>query len=109
MNAVDKELYLKWVAKAEEDLLAATRLMRDEPLASVVCFHCQQAAEKYLKALLALHGRSAPKIHDVETLAAAAMDLVPPLADVLTPARRDRKSTRLNSSHIQKSRMPSSA
>ena len=26
-----------------------------------------------------------------------------------SPARRDRKSTRLNSSHIQKSRMPSSA
>ena len=28
---------------------------------------------------------------------------------VLTPEEKDRKSTRLNSSHIQKSRMPSSA
>ena len=31
------------------------------------------------------------------------------LAEYLEPQRRDRKSTRLNSSHIQKSRMPSSA
>ena len=36
--------------------------------------------------------------------ATAAEDLGPRLT-----ARRDRKSTRLNSSHIQKSRMPSSA
>ena len=31
------------------------------------------------------------------------------LADFATEVREDRKSTRLNSSHIQKSRMPSSA
>ena len=30
-------------------------------------------------------------------------------ADTVDPTGRDRKSTRLNSSHIQKSRMPSSA
>ena len=32
-----------------------------------------------------------------------------PVHEVTATARRDRKSTRLNSSHIQKSRMPSSA
>jgi HEPN domain-containing protein len=37
-------------------------------------FHCQQAIEKYLKALLTLSGVSAPHTHDVEKLLA----LLPP-------------------------------
>ena len=35
--------------------------------------------------------------------------LLPPGEKVISWKKRDRKSTRLNSSHIQKSRMPSSA
>jgi len=34
----------------------------------VVCFHCQQAAEKYRKALLEELGLTVPKIHDLERL-----------------------------------------
>ena len=34
------------------------------------CFHCQQAIEKYLKALLTLSGVSAPHTHDLEKLLA---------------------------------------
>ena len=44
----------------------------------------------------------------VSVLSGAHMTLVPRILDGLR-ANRDRKSTRLNSSHIQKSRMPSSA
>jgi hypothetical protein len=33
-----------------------------------VCFHCQQAVEKYLKALLTLLGIPAPRTHDLEVL-----------------------------------------
>ena len=33
-----------------------------------VCFHCQQCAEKYLKALLEELGRHVPKIHDLDQL-----------------------------------------
>jgi HEPN domain-containing protein len=33
-----------------------------------VCFHCQQTAEKYLKALLEENGLKIPKIHDLEEL-----------------------------------------
>jgi HEPN domain-containing protein len=37
----------RWVAKAEEDLAAAERLLSlDDSLASVVCFHSQQAATR---------------------------------------------------------------
>ncbi len=43
-----------WVQKAEHDFLAAVDLgrRRKKPLHDMVCFHCQQAAEKYLKARL---------------------------------------------------------
>ncbi len=34
----------------------------------LVCFHCQQAAEKYLKAVLNEQGLPAPRTHDLEDL-----------------------------------------
>ena len=40
---------------------------------------------------------------------AMAVLMAGPVIDGLIARRKDRKSTRLNSSHIQKSRMPSSA
>lgn len=57
----------QWVAKAEEDLINAEHtltLLERCPL-STVCFHAQQAAEKYLKALLTLHHQPFPKSHDL--------------------------------------------
>jgi hypothetical protein len=42
-----RRVALRWIAKADEDLAAAERLMSlDDSLAAVVCFHCQQAVEK---------------------------------------------------------------
>ena len=81
MSEADKELFHKWVAKAEEDLLAAANLLGHEAvLASVICFHSQQAAEKYLKAFLALHGKAAPRIHDLEALIGLGLDFDTSLA-----------------------------
>jgi HEPN domain-containing protein len=59
----------QWVRKAEGDLQVA----RDEagvlhPVRDAVCFHCQQAAEKYLKALLQELGLPVPRTHDLEKL-----------------------------------------
>jgi len=55
MNALTAE----WVDKAEHDFSTAQRVMRqteDEPaLPDIACFHCQQCAEKYLKAFLTEH------------------------------------------------------
>ena len=62
----------EWLAKAESDLLTAThtlKLGRRCP-ADAVCFHAQQCAEKYLKALLVYRGFDFPKTHDLEALAA---------------------------------------
>lgn len=76
-----------WVAKAEEDLLMArSALRRKVPLTSSACFHAQQCAEKYLKAILVAQGRSFPKTHDLlglSNLCAQAGVLVPVGIDAL--------------------------
>ena len=61
----------EWVGKAENDLLNAThtlKLGRRCPT-DTVCFHAQQCAEKYFKALLVLREIDFPKTHDLEALA----------------------------------------
>ncbi len=66
----DAEEIREWLKKAEEDFAGALHLQRrrTKPLADLVCFHCQQAAEKYLKALLILHEVTFPKTHDLVSL-----------------------------------------
>jgi HEPN domain-containing protein len=49
-----------------------------------VCFHSQQAAEKYIKALLQERGVPFPKTHDLDTL----VGLLSPHDAVLDPLRR---------------------
>jgi HEPN domain-containing protein len=58
-----------WAARAEEDyLLAQSALRRKKPLTSGACFHAQQCAEKYLKALLVRAGQPFPRVHDLLAL-----------------------------------------
>jgi HEPN domain-containing protein len=58
-----------WIRKAEEDWQGACELAaRNPPLRDLVCFHCQQAAEKYLKALLQEVGAVLPKTHNLKDL-----------------------------------------
>jgi HEPN domain-containing protein len=50
---------LAWVQRAEEDYaIAAASVRRKQPWTYGACFHAQQCAEKYLKAILVAHGRS---------------------------------------------------
>lgn len=60
----------QWIVKAEEDLLNAehTLTLRENCPVSTVCFHAQQCAEKYLKALLTCRGIDFPKTHDLVVL-----------------------------------------
>lgn len=54
----------QWIAKARNDLLDAdNNLASDRVPADTVCFHCQQAAEKFLKAVLAAKGIPPPRTH----------------------------------------------
>lgn len=63
-----------WTEKAEHDFMAAEHAMElaEEGLTDIVCFHCQQCAEKYLKALLLHRDMAFPKTHDLRLL----LDLV---------------------------------
>jgi len=52
---METDLYKEWVDKAEQDVQAAFRLLRTCPVQvpDVICWLCQQCAEKYLKAFMA--------------------------------------------------------
>lgn len=69
MNDRHVELALRWLEKADHDLITArqTLLLPDGPT-DTVCFHAQQASEKALKALLTFHRVSFPKVHDLVLL-----------------------------------------
>ena len=61
-----------WLLKAENDLIMAKDerfLKKDGFVTDGICFHCQQAAEKYLKAFLVLHSVDFEKTHNLEFLA----------------------------------------
>lgn len=60
----------EWVEKAEADYKAAVDLnrRRKEPLPDMVCYHCQQCLERYLKAYLVAHGITPPPIHSLVQL-----------------------------------------
>ena len=56
----------EWVEYAEEDLtVAKSALRRNKPLTTSSCFHSQQCAEKYLKAMLIAKDAEFPKTHDL--------------------------------------------
>ena len=58
-----------WIASADDDFEATKALLRlRKPLLAGACFHAQQCAEKYLKALLILKDVDFPKTHDLPTL-----------------------------------------
>ncbi|MCL5279516.1 MAG: HEPN domain-containing protein [Planctomycetes bacterium] len=83
---VREEFVRQWLLKAEEDLQAAKFLLpHGETFLSTVCFHSQQAAEKYLKAFLIRHQVEFPKTHDIGEL----LDLIHPVDRDLSDALRD--------------------
>jgi len=58
-------LVAEWISKAEGDFVTAGRELRvrKSPNYDAVCFHTQQCAEKYLKAVLQESDERIPKIH----------------------------------------------
>jgi HEPN domain-containing protein len=59
------------VRKAESDFRLATAIARGtEPFHDEQCFHCQQSAEKYLKALLEELSQAVPRTHVLKDILA---------------------------------------
>jgi len=58
--------YRDWILKADHDLKIAKDEMKErEPVTDMVCFHCQQAVEKILKAFLISKNKEVAKTHDL--------------------------------------------
>lgn len=66
---VKRILLRGWLAKAEEDFGAAQHLLSGgDRFLGAVGFHCQQSAEKFLKAYLVWRQTDFPKTHDITEL-----------------------------------------
>lgn len=64
------ELVAEWMEFASADLGAAKHLeqtMHPKPL-EIICYHCQQSAEKALKAFLVTNEITPPRTHDLNEL-----------------------------------------
>ncbi|MDR3181546.1 MAG: HEPN domain-containing protein [Planctomycetaceae bacterium] len=65
----DAEAALEWQRFAEMDLNSAEFLLKMRPIPiEVICFHCQQSAEKSLKSILVFRSIFPPKTHDLQEL-----------------------------------------
>jgi HEPN domain-containing protein len=64
-----RELVNKWLHKAEHDFETAGGLSNTYPhLTDVICYHCQQAVEKYFKAFMVSLGLAIKTTHDLMSL-----------------------------------------
>lgn len=83
MNDGKREVVALWFRKAESDLkniennLAAADIPVD-----TVCFHAQQAIEKYFKGALVWFDRDFGKTHDLVQLLGEIRPLIPELSDL---------------------------
>jgi HEPN domain-containing protein len=63
------EATLEWLDKARRDLSAVSRLLESpDPLIDMALYHCQQSAEKSVKALLTFFDEPFPKTHEMSIL-----------------------------------------
>ncbi len=64
------DLIRQWIEKAEHDLINAhhTMTLREGCPYDTVCFHAQQCAEKYVKAILIFRQVEFPRTHDLSEL-----------------------------------------
>jgi HEPN domain-containing protein len=110
MDNAKYEEVRQWLLKSRRDLKVAIILFEnEESLLDAVVYHCQQAAEKALKAYLAYQNTMIRKIHDLDVLLELCAlsdsdfqdlrdigDILTPYAtefrypgDVIEPERRD--------------------
>ena len=101
----------EWLDLAEMDLGAAEYLLGMRPVpVEIICYHCEQAAEKMLKGTLAQFGMEPPKTHDLiqlcklcmeqdpqfEQLAYACVELTPDGVQVRDPSHLELDESDMN-------------
>jgi HEPN domain-containing protein len=73
----------EWLRRASKDLRAAELCATELPAESL--FHCQQAAEKFLKAFLTWNQSAFRKTHELRELAMMCVQVDPALESSLEP------------------------
>jgi HEPN domain-containing protein len=93
-DEVKRDLVRRWLVKAWHDLAAARKLSSGPDVyLDVAIYHCQQAAEKSLKAFLVFHDKCVEKTHDLRLRVELArpfdanIDWCLDLAERLTPTQ----------------------
>lgn len=109
----NNEYIQEWFSFADMDFQAAKHLdtfMYPKPL-EIICYHCEQAAEKMLKGVLLSFGADLKKTHDLGLLAEQLSAFVPvenhyfEICDNLTPygvAVRYPQELSIEEHHVQK-------
>ena len=89
-----REYVQLWLDKANSDLKNAEIILTaqvESPPLDTVCFHCQQAVEKFIKAFLVFHGKQFPFSHNLADLVTICMQVdetfatIQRKAETLTP------------------------
>jgi HEPN domain-containing protein len=82
MDEATSALTAEWLAKASEDFHAA-KLLIAGGLVMPALFHCQQAAEKGIKAYLCFYRQPLERTHDIARLVELAIMIEPDWQDTL--------------------------
>lgn len=78
---VDSSIISEWLKKADEDLgFAESSLRNGSEFYAQICFHFQQAAEKYLKTFIISKQLPFNKVHDLVNLLKTCAEHDPTLA-----------------------------
>ncbi len=91
MQIEKQNLIEEWFAKADHDIFSAEAILAAQPIIfDSIAFHCQQSAEKYLKAYCIFVEILPPKTHDLQILINIILECDTSFeelkfADVLTP------------------------
>ena len=83
--SADDEVAAEWLSVAESDLAAANKLSSAD-FGDAVLYHCQQSAEKAVKAFLASQRQRNQKTHDIPRLLRQAESLSPGFATFIDDA-----------------------
>ena len=85
-EAIVREFVQQWLTQAENDFGAAQLMLSEGKYLSLVGFHSQQAAEKFLKAFLVEHQIEFPKTHEIRDLLSLVAQVDRRLAESLRSA-----------------------
>ena len=82
---MDKTIVAEWLKYADNDLEAVHILAGHYPMQlEIICYHCQQAAEKALKAFLLFSDCEPPKTHNLESLIDLCRELSNEFDDIVS-------------------------